>query len=100
MIEATRYHSRDVIMAVSNTGSKNTSIGKRCVEKISSRNLLKFCAFVGAICVFVLGVIYKNSVDLSDNQKSGEIKSRRSLPDFKSQLLNSFKAENLEENLR
>ena len=86
-------------MAVSNTGSKNTSMGKRCVEKISSRNLLKFCAFVGAICVFVLGGIYKNSI-LSDNEKSRKIKSRRSLPDFKSQLLNSFKAENLEENLR
>ena len=87
-------------MAVSNTGSRNTSMGKRYVETISSRNLLKFCAFVGAICVLFLGGIYKNSIDLSDNQKSGEIKSRRSLPDFKSQLLNSLKAENLEENLR
>ena len=87
-------------MAVSNTGSKNTSMGKRYVETISSRNLLKFYAFVGAICVLFLGGIYKNSIDLSDNQKSREIKSRRSLPDFKSQLLNSLKEENLEENLR
>lgn len=75
-------------------------MGKRYVETISSTDLLKFCAFVGAICVFFLGGIYTNSSDLSDNQKSREIRSRRSLPDFKSQLLNSFKAENLEENLR
>lgn len=87
-------------MAVRNTGSKNTGMGKRYVETISSRDLLKFCAFVGAICVFFLGGIYTNSIDLSDNHKSREIKSRRSLPDFKSQLLHSFKAENLEENLR
>ena len=87
-------------MAVSNTSSKNTSMGKRYVETISSRDLLKFYAFVGAICVFFLGGIYTNSIDLSHNQKSREIKSRRSLPDFKSQLLNSFKAENLEKNLR
>lgn len=87
-------------MAVSNKGSKNTSMGKRYVETISSTDLLKFCAFVGAICVFFLGGIYTNSIDLSDDQKSREIKRRRSLPDFKFQLLNLFKAENLEENLR
>ena len=90
----------EFIMAVSNTCPKNTSMGKRYVETISSRDSRKFCVVVGAVCVFFLGGIYTNSIDLSDNQKSREINSRRSLPNFKSQLLNSFKAENLEENLR
>ena len=85
------------------TSSKNISRKRNCSKPSKTtrlRVLLKFSAVVGLVCVSFLGGLFINSIYRSNNQKLSKRKMQRSISDFKSQFLNSFKAENLEENLR
>ena len=87
-------------MAV-NTSTKISM--KNCSESHFLRTFLSFSSVVVVVCISFLFGYFVHSFYPSSHQRGNrfeEIRTRRFVPDFQSQLLNLLNATNLEENLR
>ena len=85
--------------------TSTNSAQENCSKPSFLRVLLSFSSVVVVVCISFLGGFFMNSVYRSNHQKLKskpivEMRIRRLKPDFEAQLLSSFKAKNLEENLR